>query len=171
LRRSGPFSPFRPLGSCSSPPVLVLALGNDILGDDGVGFLVARALRPEFGSQVDVIETGEAGLALLELIEGHDKALLLDSMVTGRHEPGTIVELGAADFRKVLAPSPHYAGLPEVLELGARMGVHMPSEIVVLGMEVVDPFTIRESLSPIVAERLPDFVARARAVLARWLDA
>ena len=130
---------------------------------------MARALRARFAGQVDVVETGEAGLALLELIEGRDRVLLLDSMVTGTREPGTIVEMTAADFRTVLAPSPHYAGLPEVLELGQRLGVKMPSEIVVLGMEVVDPFTIRESLSPIVEERLPHYIDRAQAVLAAWL--
>ena len=49
-----------------SAPTVVLALGNDILGDDAVGFHAARSLRSEPWEGVDVVETGEAGLALLD---------------------------------------------------------------------------------------------------------
>jgi hydrogenase maturation protease len=148
--------------------ILLLALGNDILGDDGVGFLAARALRDELDGIVDVVESGEAGLALLEMIEGYEHALLLDSMVTGRQAPGTVVEMSAGDFRSVVAPSPHYAGLPEVFELARRLGVTVPQHIAVLAMEVEDPYTIREELTPAVQAALPEYVARAREILMRW---
>ena len=149
-------------------PVLVLALGNDILGDDGVGFLAARALRGEFDGAVDFVETGEAGLALVEFLEGYTQALLLDSLASGTHEPGTVVEFSADDFRRVVAPSPHYAGLPEVLELAARLGVEMPADLRILAMEVEDPFTVREGLTDAVERAMPSFVARAREVLEAW---
>jgi hydrogenase maturation protease len=155
--------------SIPGPRPLVLALGNDILGDDGVAFAAARSLAAEFGDAVEVVMTGEAGLALVEFLAERDHALLLDAMVTGRHPPGTVVAMTAGDFRRVLAPSPHYAGLPEVFDLGARLGLPMPTEFVVLAMEVEDPFTIREGLTESVARALPDYVARAGEVLRSWL--
>lgn len=97
--------------------ILVLALGNDLLGDDGVGLEAARQIAGQVDGSVDVVETGEAGLALLELMEGYERALLIDSVVTGRYPPGTVIEFSPEDFRKVVAPSPHYAGLPEVMEM------------------------------------------------------
>ena len=48
-------------------PNLVLALGNDLLGDDGVGFLAARALRGEFEcGDVVVVDAGDEGLVFEE---------------------------------------------------------------------------------------------------------
>ncbi|MCX7719188.1 MAG: hydrogenase maturation protease [Candidatus Sumerlaeaceae bacterium] len=153
-----------------APRPLVLALGNDILGDDGVAFAAARALGAEFGGAVDIVMTGEAGLALVEFLAERERALLLDAMVTGRHPPGTVVVMTSGDFRRVLAPSPHYAGLPEVFDLAARLGLPMPDELIVLAMEVEDPYTIREGLTDSVASALPGYVARAGGVLRGWLS-
>jgi hydrogenase maturation protease len=147
---------------------LLLALGNDLLGDDGVGLAAARLLRPEFAGAVEVVETSEAGLALVELMEGYQRALLLDSIATGRCPPGTVLEFSPGDFRRVLAPSPHYAGLPEVLALAGDLGIPFPREIRILAVEVAEPPTFRESLSPPVAEALPELVERARQVLEGW---
>ncbi len=152
------------------PDILVLALGNDILSDDGVAFAAADELRPQLEHSADVSTTGEAGLALLEQIAGYRSVLLMDSLLTGIRPPGSIVEFGPDDFRRVVAPSPHYAGLPEVLELGRRLALPMPGELRVLAMEVADPFTIHEGLSPAVAAALPEFVRRADAIVRSWTD-
>jgi hydrogenase maturation protease len=147
---------------------LCLALGNDILGDDGVGFAAGRAVAARFGDRVEVVLTSEAGLALLEHLAGRRRALLLDSVETGRVPAGTVLAFGRDDFRRVLAPSPHYAGLPEVLALGERLGLEVPDDLRVLAMEVEDACTVREGLSPAVERALPELVERAAAILAGW---
>lgn len=146
----------------------MLALGNDLLGDDGVGLKAARTLKSEAAQDADVIETAEAGLVLMELLSGYRRALLLDSIQTGTKPPGTILEFGPGDFRSVTAPSPHYAGLPEVISLAERLQVPFPEEIRILAMEIENSRQVREDLSPQVAAALPDFVDRARAILAGW---
>jgi hydrogenase maturation protease len=149
------------------PRSLLLALGNDILGDDGAGLAAARLLRAEFEGEVDVVESGESGLALVEMLEGYERALLLDAIVTGQHPPGAVLEFSPDDFRKIVAPSPHYAGIPEVLDLASRLGLTFPEELRVLAMEVESLHLIREGLSPTVAGALPAFVDRARHLLRR----
>ena len=149
-------------------PILVLSLGNDILGDDGVAYYAARALHEDFGDIADFVETAEAGLALMELLEGYEYALLMDSVMTGQCDPGTIVEFHSEQFHKIVAPSPHYAGLPEVLELSARLGLAMPAELRIIAMEVLDPFTLSEELTPEIGRKLPDLVATARTILEDW---
>ncbi|AXA34793.1 MAG: hydrogenase maturation protease [Candidatus Hydrogenedentota bacterium] len=149
--------------------VVVLALGNDILCDDGVGLFAARALRERYGDRAEIIETGEAGLALLELLEGYDAALILDATVTGKHPVGTVLEFAPEDFAVVRAPSPHYAGLPEVLDLARRMHLDFPRQIVILALEVEDPFTVREGLTPATAAAFPRFVAEAERRLQELL--
>lgn len=147
---------------------LVLALGNHLLGDDGVGLEAARQLAGQVDDSVDVVETGEAGLALLELMEGYTRALLLDSVVTGRYPPGTVLEFTPEDFRHVIAPSPHYAGLPEVLEMARRLRLAFPQEIRVLAMEVLSPWEFGVGFSEPVREALPGFVQHALRILKGW---
>lgn len=159
---------FSPSPAERPPRTLLLALGNDILGDDGVGPAAARALTARFREGVDIRESAEAGLALLDSLVGYDRALLLDAVQTGRQPPGTVIEFGPDDFRRVIAPSPHYAGLPEVIELAGRLGVEFPRELRILALEVEDPFTIREGFTPAVAAALPAFIEKAAAVLAEW---
>ncbi|MDH7515647.1 MAG: hydrogenase maturation protease [Bacteroidota bacterium] len=157
----------------SLPPakIIVLGLGNDICGDDGIGIAAVRILRGMLDDAcIAVEESSEAGLALVEILEGYDRALILDSIRTGTCPPGTIIEMDTAQFRRVIAPSPHYAGLPEVLDLAERLELRFPSDIRVLAMEVEDPYSIREGLTPCVAEALPRFVERARSILAELRD-
>lgn len=130
---------------------LVLGLGNDLLGDDGIGLTVARALRGRVPRGVDVVESGEAGLALLELLNGYDRAVIIDAMQSGA-PPGTIHHLDPSTFDRVLAPSAHYAGLPEVFELAQRLGIAIPTRIAVLAIAVLGPFAFSEHLSPAVAD-------------------
>ncbi|MGC8782913.1 MAG: hydrogenase maturation protease [Armatimonadota bacterium] len=144
---------------------LVLALGNDLLGDDGVGLEAARQIAGQVDGSVDVVESREAGLALLELLEGYERALLIDSIVTGRYPPGTVLEFSSNDFRRVIAPSPHYAGLPEVLEMARRLNLVFPQDIRILAMEVQNPYEFRIGFSEPVQEALPRLVQRALQIL------
>jgi hydrogenase maturation protease len=148
----------------------ILGMGNDILCDDAVGLLAARALKAELGSLVDVVETSEAGLALIELLEGYDSALILDAIKTDSVPVGTILEYTPDDFQKIVAPSPHYAGLPEVLEMAKRLQLKFPHTIRVLALEVESPFEIHEGLTEAVAKVLPDFISRAKEVLRKMLE-
>ena len=141
---------------------IILCLGNDILGDDGVGIEAARILGETLPPAVDVAVSGEAGLALLELLMGYEKAIIVDSIKTGRFQPGSIVEFGPSDLPSVSAPSPHYAGLPEVMQLARNLHVPFPSEIRIVAMEVEDPFSIREGLSSTATAAMPGLLAAIR---------
>jgi hydrogenase maturation protease len=148
--------------------ILVLALGNDILGDDGVGFHAARILRGEFPDDIDVVETGEAGLALLDHLERYDKALILDAAATGKCAPGTVLCWDREDFRRCVSPSQHSAGLPHILELAERLGMAFPAELQVVCMEVADPTVFRESLTAEARLALAAMADRARQILTGW---
>ena len=106
---------------------------------------------------MDVVESGEAGLALLELLAGYETAVIVDSIQTGAL-PGTPHLLGREDFDSLVAPSAHYAGLPEVFALAERLGVDLPDRVIVVAVEVEDPFSFSESLTPQVEAGLPGVV-------------
>ncbi len=150
--------------------IIVLGLGNDILGDDAVGLLAARRLRALLPDTIDVVEAGGGGLELLDVLEGYDRALLLDSIITGAHPVGTILEFSSDDFTKLVAPSPHYAGIPELLQMAKQLSIPFPVMIRILAVEVEDPYTIREGLTPSATEALPRLVAQGSRIVESWLS-
>jgi hydrogenase maturation protease len=147
---------------------LVLAMGNDILSDDGVGLHAARLLRWVLPENVDIIETGEAGFALLELMTGYRRVLILDAIQTRKHPPGTLLHYTRENFTAILSPSPHYAGLPDLEVLAKRTGIDFPARILILAMEVEDMRHIGEELSPSVAKSLHAYVREAHTILEEW---
>jgi len=147
---------------------LVLGLGNDLAGDDAVGPLAARALLVELDGVADVVESSAAGLALIEVFAGYDRAIVVDSIVTGRNPPGTITEMGLLDVGRVVASSLHNAGLPELAAVAARLGLGFPTQTVVFAVEVVDPYTLGAGLSPPVADAVEELVRRVREQVRAW---
>ena len=150
-------------------PVLVLALGNDILGDDAIALTACRILAERFPTGVDFEETTEAGLAILDILSGYEYLLLLDSITTEKCPPGTVLEFTRVDFDKVLGPSPHYAGLPEILELARRLEIPFPVDIRVLALEIENPYDFSENLTPTAEQALPGYVEKACHILHQWI--
>jgi hydrogenase maturation protease len=153
-------------GAATTTRTLVLGLGNDILADDAVGLLAARDLAASLDGPVDVRETSVHGVALLDLLTGYDRAILIDAVRTGRHPPGTVLALDPASLSAACAPSPHYAGLPEVLALARALDLEFPSRISIVAVEVADPFTIDGAVTPAVRDAVPEVCRRVRDLLA-----
>ncbi len=152
---------------------LVLGLGNDLLGDDGVGLRIVQELRGRSSLAGIEFETAAtAGLALLDYLHGFDRAYIIDSAVTGHGNPGHLHRLETASLTELpLNPSSHYAGLPEVLALAEALSMEMPREVQVLGIEIEDPYTIRPGLSPRLEAEMPALVDRVERVLLDGCDA
>lgn len=147
---------------------LVLGLGNDLAADDAVGLLTARAVREPLSGVADVVESSASGMALIEIFAGYDRAVVVDSIQTGRNPPGTITELGLEQIGRVVAPSLHQAGLPEMAAVAERLGLGFPSEIKVLAVEVLDPYTLGGAVSTAVAAAVDELARRVCAHVEQW---
>jgi hydrogenase maturation protease len=151
---------------------LVLGLGNELARDDAVGLLVAREIAGIPGaSDVDVVESSASGLALLEFFDGYDRAMVIDAILTGREQPGTIVEMGMDEIGRVVAPSTHQAGLPELAAVAERMGLGFPSQTRVFAVEVIDPYTLGAPMTDPVVAAVPELVHRVQQQLVAWKEA
>lgn len=148
-------------------PVLLLGLGNDILTDDAVGLLVARQLRRELGHHpaIEVRETTEMGLALLDFMTGYDAVVLVDAIQTGQAPPGFLHELEPTGLTRLTGRTPHFLGVGETLALGSELGLPMPRRVKILAVEVADPYTLGTALTPALQTALPEAVNRARRLL------
>ncbi len=150
------------------PRPLVLGLGNELAADDAVGVLTARSVAQELAGVADVVESSASGMALIEVFAGYDRAIVIDAIATGRNPPGTITELGLDEVGRVLAPSLHHAGLPEMAAVAARLGLRFPSETRVFAVEVLDPYTLGGALSAPVAAAVGELARRVRGAVAQW---
>jgi len=148
--------------------ILLLGLGNDILGDDAIGLVASRLIHQRFYSQIDVVEAPVAGFALLDYLAGYERALILDSLVVVDGEQGSIRELKSNDFPSQSLLSPHYVGLKDVMDLAQRLNIDFPTYIRILVIGISDPFVLREGLTPELTSQLPRFILSAEAILRGW---
>lgn len=155
---------------------LVLGLGNPILSDDAVGVRVAEAvgaaLAPLPRPPAEVATAAVGGLALMELMIGYDRAILIDALCRADQAPGNLLRLSLADIQ-ALQPtersvSPHDTSLGIALALGRQMGLPLPEELVIYAITVTDVLDFSEEPTPPVAAAIPAAVA---AVLAEVLPA
>jgi hydrogenase maturation protease len=154
--------------------ILVLGLGNELLADDAIGVLAARELEPRLGEQADVVASSLHGLALLDVLAGHDAAVIIDAVCSGQRPAGTVFELDPAELAPVPVPSPHFAGLPEMLELARRLELRFPEKFRIVAVEVRDPLTIGGVMTPEVRQALPEIcetVSRLVKEISAGLDA
>ncbi len=146
--------------------LVILGLGNDLLGDDGIGLLAAEALRGCGGPDVSVRTTAQSGLYLLEFLQGFDDAIVVDSVVGDR--PGAVRELRGADLQPVSVPSAHYVGLPEALSLARASGLRVPARLRIFGVEIDVAQQIGSEPSSAVAASLPGLVAAVVQAARDW---
>ncbi len=140
-------------------PLLVLGLGNVLLGDDGLGAAAVSRLRDRYAwpGDVRVLDGGTLGLALLPWVEQADAVILVDAVRTD-DAPGTLVRLDGDDVGPAVATrlSPHQVGVADLLD-GARWRGCYPGRVILLGL-VPASMDLAVGLSPAVAPALDTLV-------------
>ena len=150
--------------------ILVLGLGNELLGDDGAGIHAARILEERLRGKADVVESPLHGVALMEIFVGYDRAVVIDACQTGEHPPGTILELDSSDLRPVVCPSPHFTGLPEMFEIAGELKLEFPRIVKIFAVEAVDVLTLGAEMTEPVKAALGDVADRVERLVNGWLQ-
>jgi hydrogenase maturation protease len=148
-------------------PILILCLGNDVLTDDAFGFRVAESLnKPEVTVCADVWSAAIAGFALLDILEGRQVVLIVDTVVTGKEAAGTVHFFPKGHWTPSRSlVSSHQISLPNALQFGRLLGYDMPDDIDILAVEASDVSTLSEEMTPLVAAAVP----RAVAIVEDWI--
>ncbi len=147
---------------------LVVGVGNPILSDDGVGVCAARVIRGRIADSpgVEVTELAAGGLRLMERMAGYRRAIILDALVSGTHPAGTVVEVRLEDIPTARNLSGvHDATLPLAIAAGRVLGMPLPEELRIFGVEAQDVETFGEVLSEPVAAAIPTLVEMILALL------
>lgn len=153
----------------TSAAILVLGIGNLVMGDDGAGVRVVQELRKRylFPPHVEIMDGGTLGLDLLPKLEGIGRLLVVDAVETGG-EPGTLVRLMGEELPIALQTkvSPHQMGLKDLLAVAELMG-HSPREMVLVGIQPAG-IGMGVELSPHVAGRLEEMISNVVTNLNEW---
>ena len=140
--------------------IIILGIGNPILGDDGIGVYIARELKKQKIKHVKIDEAQTGGMNLLDLIRGYDKAILIDAIHEKEIKPGTIKRFNIKDVQTMHANNPHDLSFPEALDLAKKLGdQRIPNEIIIIGINLQHiPREFSESLSPEIKQVIPKVI-------------
>lgn len=146
-------------------PILVVGVGNVLLGDDGVGVFLARKLGERDLPQVEVVDGGTLGLGLLPYLDGRKVLVLLDAIKGERlGELRWLQWPLAASWLRGRALSPHEGSALELLGAAELTGALPPR--VWLGVVTVAQVRTGVGLSSAIQQRLPSLVEEVTAFVA-----
>jgi len=135
------------------------------MSDDAVGLHVADALRVMLRQRplrhVQVLKSQRAGFELVEMLAGYDRAIIVDAVLAEDPVPGRVRELSLADLagsRRLI--NAHEISLPVALEMGRRLGLSMPADVELIGIEAVELYTMSTDMSEPVQACVQPVAAR-----------
>ena len=140
--------------------ILILGIGNPLMGDEGIGVRIAEELLRnfDFPENVEVIDAGTMGLGMLHLFKNRDHILVVDAVDGTGHEPGTIVTLSPEDIApNQIMHSLHDMRFVNVLEAAQLTGVEPSAECVGVQITKIEPWTT--DLSEALEEAIPSAVS------------
>lgn len=107
----------------SRQEILVLGIGNILLGDEGIGVHAVRILEEKaHPGHISFLDGGTGGFHLLSIFQRYKKIILIDATLDGK-EPGKVSLLKpryAKDFPQTL--SAHDIGLKDLVQSSALLG-------------------------------------------------
>jgi hydrogenase maturation protease len=138
---------------------IVIGLGNPLLRDDAVGLCVAEMLRPGVPPEVTVAVSERGGFELLDLMTGFQRAILIDCLDLPQPRPGRIRNLSLQDCRgsrRLIGQ--HDLSIGRAFELAEVLGIPMPVDVEIFGIEPADTSSFGEQLSPEVQKAAEQLV-------------
>lgn len=147
-------------------PVLILAVGNLLMGDEGVGVHTLRALEHEpLVPGARLLDGGVAGINLLEDIQRARAVIMIDATRDGR-PAGTVTLLRPKTVGAIpQGLSAHDFGLKDLFAAAALLGRMPEVHLFTISVETVKPMCLE--LSPPVAAAMPEVLHALRALAAR----
>lgn len=146
-----------------SNSILVMGVGNYLMGDEGIGVHVMQEMAkinlPEY---VDILDGGTGGFLLLSCFEVYPTIIFVDATMDGKPE-GTVSLIRpkfASDFPSAL--SVHDVGLKDMIEAVYLMN-HVPDiHLFTVSIKEINPMTIE--LNEKVKDAIPEIINKILAL-------
>jgi len=140
-----------------SQSILVMGVGNYLMGDEGVGVHVIQEMaKKELPNYVDILDGGTGGLLLLSCFEVYPTIIFVDATMDGK-PAGTVSLIRpkfASDFPSAL--SVHDVGLKDMIEAVYLMDHVSDIHLFTVSIEELNPMTIE--LNKKVQVAIPEII-------------
>jgi hydrogenase maturation protease len=168
---------------------LIVYLGNPILSSDRIGIDVGQRLAREVSGgtlrrdvlrkdislgdvlrSTDIREFIGSPLDLISEIEGYERLVLIDAIVTKKLEVGQVAlfrEEELLEFAK--AQHVHGLNLAEVIALSRRLSLPFPERILLIGIEVGDIGAFGDTLDSRLQDRFEGIYRSVREAVLSFL--
>jgi hydrogenase maturation protease len=142
-----------------SDSVLVMGVGNYLMGDEGVGVHLIQALSElELPDNLEILDGGTGGFLLLNCFDSYDTIVFVDATMDAKEE-GTISLIRpkfAADYPSTL--SVHDVGLKDMIEAVYLMENVPEIYLFTVSIDRIDPMSI--GLSDKVKKAVPKLIVK-----------
>jgi len=139
-------------------PVLILGIGNILMGDEGVGSRVAQFLNERgVPDRVECIDGGTGGMHLLGALQSASTVIIVDATLN-KQKPGTIQRLEprfSKDYPRTLTA--HDIGLKDMLDAMYLMGE--APRIILFAVTIPELNEVGLELSPEIENSIPEIAA------------
>ena len=153
----------------SARSMAIVGIGNNLLTDDGAGIHALEQFAQENeDDDVDCIDGGTVGLALLDRLADLDGLIALDAMILGK-PPGSVTVLQGEAMDAHLRNqrgSVHEVGLSDLMD-ALRLRGELPENRALIGIEPADMDWGTEPTES-VAAALPEAAAKAQQLVRAW---
>jgi hydrogenase maturation protease len=145
----------------------VIALGNPLRGDDGIGQRILDELRErELPSDVVLLDGGTGGFKLLHLLARVDDVVIVDAVRHGGAPGDHVFFTPDQVTSRSLPGGMHDPALFEVLRLSGQLD-ERPARVCIMGIEPACT-DMGEGLSPAVERQVGDMVDALLQKLWKW---
>ena len=154
----------------TAPKVLVLGIGNYLMGDEGVGVHFIQHLEKHNISftQTDILDGGTGGFILMGTLDAYDTIIFIDATMDGK-PPGTVSLIKpkfASDFPNAL--SAHDFGLKDMVESMYLLGNAPEMYLFTISINEIKPMHI--NLSPEVQSAISELIDKVEQLISGLLE-
>lgn len=140
-----------------SNSVLIMGVGNYLMGDEGIGVqVIQEMIKYKLPEYVDILDGGTGGFLLLNCFEAYSTVIFIDATMDGK-PAGTISLIRpkfASDFPSAL--SVHDVGLKDMIEAVYLMEKVPDIHLFTVSIEEIVPMTLE--LNQKVKESIPKLI-------------
>lgn len=142
-----------------SESILVLGIGNYLMGDEGVGVqLIQEMNKIDLPPDIDILDGGTGGFLLLSCIEAYGQVIFVDATMDGKKDGSisVITPKYASDFPSAL--SVHDVGLKDMIEAVYLLDHRPGIRLVTISISEMKPMSLE--LSSAVTQAIPKAIKR-----------
>ena len=140
--------------------IMVLGLGNEVLGDEGLGLKIVEDLKYSFSfPNLNYVKATRGGLEIIDYIKDYNEVVIVDTIATSKGQPGDIYYFTPENYRETLhLSSSHDVNFQTAIKTGEALGFNMPGKIDIIAIEIIHDLELGQQFSNNILEKYDEIM-------------